>query len=283
MAASKWPCLVRGSPLSQKENLRCANLAPAGTATQTLSHHLRESGFEWTHHSHAFDCSHLQAAATRYGQPDLPCFLVTLRDPLRRLLSGFAFEEAMLGHVKFNAGAAAWPKVCQDDELCRYFLPGRPMLSAAPTLEAFVSALRGVGAPESVAAARSVVNASLTPTFTMPPSSGRHWANPAGGFVVDGSPFLVPLSFYVRGDDGACCRPGFTRMHLLCTEPSLEEDIATLLKLNASSKMARFGVRVRAGGHAGALSAAATAFVRHSLFANDTALVGGWCGGRAVS
>ena len=34
---------------------------------------------------------------------------------------------------------------------------------------------------------------------------------------------------------------------------------------------------------AATLSAAAPAFVRHSLFANDTALVGGWCGGRAVS
>ena len=65
---------VYDTPLS----FQCGQLSPAGTGSQTLSntlHALRGSSV----HSH-------------HTLPDAPCYFMTLRDPARRLESGFRYE-----------------------------------------------------------------------------------------------------------------------------------------------------------------------------------------------
>jgi hypothetical protein len=72
----------------------CANLAPAGTGTISLSNVLSGRS-NHSHHDHSRNASQLYFAGAR-------CFIVTLRDPVERLRTAFAFYHS--GH-KGSVGA----------------------------------------------------------------------------------------------------------------------------------------------------------------------------------
>eukprot|EP00964_Phaeocystis_antarctica_P108779 scaffold73301_cov65-Phaeocystis_antarctica.AAC.3 len=74
LTAPELPESLDNSSLVQQ----CGQLSPAGTGSQTLSNTL-----------HALRGSSVHSHTTI---PDAPCYFMTLRDPARRLESGFRYE-----------------------------------------------------------------------------------------------------------------------------------------------------------------------------------------------
>ena len=76
----------------------CVNLAPAGTGTRTLSQLMqRVSLSHHAHHDHHFGLGR---------QPSASCLVITLRDPVERLTSGWKFRWTQAGHPGRRVGYA---------------------------------------------------------------------------------------------------------------------------------------------------------------------------------
>jgi hypothetical protein len=67
--------------LNYKEK-RCVNLQPAGTGTVRLNSIMVDQNFTYPKHSHRRNC---------YSLMQCTCFMITLRDPISRLESGFRY------------------------------------------------------------------------------------------------------------------------------------------------------------------------------------------------
>lgn len=174
----------------------CANLAVAGTGSETLSHLITAAASPHAHHAHVKRIRDF---------PTTRCFLTTLRDPAERLESGYRFESV---HDEFS-------KTNLHNSLSGGF----------PTLGAFVHALRNASAPLHARALllyqRSVVHPAedFQRSMATLPNCWRFTSGAASRVVqkrpsdkCTGSNFLVPQVDYLVGAD--CTR---AELHLLCT------------------------------------------------------------------
>ena len=167
--------------------LHGANLAPAGTGTQTVADRLTAlvPNSSLTHHNHFLRAGDLSPAGAAW-------FVVSVRDPVRRLQSGFRSELWAAAQMHGQAS----------------------MVWATPqrTLAAFVRALRNVSDP-SHNAARLVYSRSVA----QPEYKGDQVNAP-------GSNFLTAQVDYLRGID---CAVG---LHFLCVDESLDDDWARFVR-----------------------------------------------------
>ena len=185
---------------------QCANLAVAGTGSETLSHLLGSKRNQYVHHYHVKRIRDFPAAR---------CFIATIRDPAERLESGYRFE---LVNDAFN--------------------PTQPLNSLAgpfPTLGAFVDALQNTSSSRHQRALLMLQRSSLEPSrkfqhsmATLPncwrftSASASRLIQSKTSFSCIGSNFLVPQVDYLIGAD--CSR---TELHFLCTR-TLERDWAAM-------------------------------------------------------
>lgn len=131
---------------------RCTVLAPAGTGTTTLAALLKPVS-RFAHHAHMETPRNLWAKGAR-------CFLLTVRDPVERLVTAFSFEAAQGVFRNKPLRAHTW---WDPRHWVRQFMLGNP-------------------------APRGVYNRSLQPV----------WSSPFFNEVREGgNPFLVPQASYL--------------------------------------------------------------------------------------
>ena len=250
---------------------KCINLSPAGTGTTSLWHALRAVREESEKppqttipliHSHQLRAENVNAS----------CFVVTVRDPSQRLVTGFAWEQAF---ASTPAGRALIPA-------------SRLVTKPTPSPEEWVRAAQS-GTPNVV----MLYNRSSTPDL-------QRWesrTDAIGGHrLLNGNIFLVPAASYVSGVLGVTA----VEVHFLCTN-RLEHDWQALVSRfdasgdlgmpleKADTLMRKMNSKRRSEPHVaipGARSAArnlsesAAAYVRTCLFPEDWLLAGaagcGW-------
>ena len=92
-----WTASTR---LSSKEKFHenCANIAIPGTGSGTLTALMQQQGTTYAHHLHSYTVGMLQAKT----RGNVTCFLVTLRDPVARLESGFEYMKMLRDFSSFD-------------------------------------------------------------------------------------------------------------------------------------------------------------------------------------
>lgn len=148
----------------------CMNLAPAGTGTQTVTDWLKAEGSPWAHHDH-----------WRRANTSAPCLVLTVRDPVARLRSGWRLRLAK-SH--------------------RFRGPDSGFLRGMLNLSQFVAALRD---PQHE---RHIESLGLYRASLLNP---RH--EPRQRTRQLGDPFLTPVASYLHG-----VQLQRVELHLLCTE-----------------------------------------------------------------
>lgn len=183
---------TRRMPSKHRRNLSdCVNLAPAGAATQSLYEQLLLAAPEnrFWHHSHAFRIG-------GRGHRNISCYILTLRDPADRLVSGYRWDVAANG----------------PHELQNLFR--LPNASALPTVSDFVAAFRNRSSAAYASVMRNYWSSVAWPT------ADRFGLNL--GFT-GGNNFLVSQLDYLRG-----YMPSWMELHVVCTE-RFSEDVSALL------------------------------------------------------
>lgn len=232
--------LLRGSRLERsRHDLReCVNLIPAGTGTQSLVDLLQRATNTTWFHDHDLRVE---------NHASVPCFVMTIRDPVARLESGFLWDVMMAGEMSkiFNRGQKG----------------------SVAHLRDWLAALRDPGSRAYPSVMRNYFSSVSSPTAQV-------WQLGVG--QTGGSNFLVsqvdPLRFW---------SPERHELHFVCTE-RFDEDFAALLKRFGLPSGAGMVHRNRRR-PAGRLSPEDAAFVRECLYPWDADLHRKVCGGPMAS
>jgi len=176
----------------------CANLAVAHTGSMWLRDEMLPLSVKYAHHSHQYAIPALYEGGAR-------CFVMTLRDPAARLVSGFNFD-----YKRFRPRALIWANFGAGS-------PNEFVARLRRTLNATRCAIRGGGHPResaSPATRRDGVSFSAAelavlrrwevsrrgvgnPVFD---ASRGPWVDGNRSFRPDGFYSLLPQAHYVKGD-----------------------------------------------------------------------------------
>lgn len=302
-ASSSFPpesCLER-----RVESLAsCMNLAPAGTGTTSLFRHLlrvhnlsverdlrrpppSRDAAPWVHHNHSIRAD---SSLFSNGSRPAPCLLITLRDPVERLQSGWRYLQLPSARLAGGTNRAAGSRQPLERPTSR--APSRPNLSSAqrPTATAGRPSLRP-GARHAQAQPRSgryawtrnlssFVSALRDAAHPSHAEARLHYANRLAHRAPN--PYLIRQRDYVQAADCAV-----QELHVICTDQfdrdwnalarsfGAHELIDAKIHSNARSRLER-------GTAEFALAPDEAAYVREVLYPEDTQLYARFCSGPRV-